>query len=347
VLEPLLLMARTDCYLSEEAQDSIEAALESLTDYYIEEHREEFGKKFLLLIDETIRQANTATVLRNLRAVGFLQRFIPRFAQVQGLIHVVEDHSYTVDEHTFMLIEVLDGIRLLDDVFPEGEQISMVADYQRIGDALGLKNYASKYAQELRNLQCVTELRSNPTVRAFFQYMDEVRANSVEYLVDINLLEHGYTTCMLALNEIAKTRRQLDGMIRLTRSLPFADRRVLLLAGLFHDICKPAVDHPEQGAKALPAILGAMGLALPEQEFERIRWLVANHLAVRPLMTRSAERGEEAVREFARGVGDTPLVRMLVLFTYADRVAVHLDPNKNTHDALLLTDILRILEVNA
>lgn len=346
VLEPLLLMARTDCHLSEETQDSIEAALASLTDYYIGERREEFGGKFLLLIDETIRQANTATVLRNLRAVGFLQRFIPRFAHVQGLIHVVEDHSYTVDEHTFTLIEVLGGLQLLEDIFPEGEQISMVADYQRIEDALGLKNYASKYAQELRILQCVVELRSNPTVRAFFQYMDEVRGNSVEYLVDINLLERGYTTCMLALNEIAKTRRQLHGLIRLTRSLPFAERRVLVLAGLFHDICKPAVDHPEQGAQALPGILGAMGLTLPAGEFERIRWLVANHLAVRPMMTRSADRGDEAVREFARGVGDTSLVRMLVLFTYADRVAVHLDPNKNSHDALLLTDILRILDEN-
>jgi UTP:GlnB (protein PII) uridylyltransferase len=337
-------MARTDCHLNEETQDSIEAALESLTDYYIEEHREEFGRKFLLLIDETIRQANTATVLRNLRAVGFLQRYIPRFAHIQGLIHVVEDHTYTVDEHSFVLIEVLGGMRLLDDVFPDGEQIAIVADYQRIKDALGLKNYATKYAQELRRLAGVTELRSNPVVRAFFQYMEEVRTNSVEYLVDINLLEHGYTTCMLALNDIAKTRRQLDGMIRLMKSLPFSERRVLVLAGLFHDICKPAIDHPEQGAQALREILDGMGLVLPEGEFERIRWLVANHLAVQPMMNRGAERGDEAVREFARSTGDASLVRMLVLFTYADRVAVHLDPNKNAHDALLLTDILRTLD---
>ena len=347
VLEPLLLMARTDCHLNEETQDSIEAALESLTDYYLEEHREEFGKKFLLLVDETIRQANTATVLRNLRAVGFLQRFIPRFAHMQGLIHVVEDHTYTVDEHTFVLIEVLGGMRLLDDVFPDCEQISMVADYQRIKDALGLKNYASKYAQELRRLGSVTELRSNPVIRSFFQYMEEVRENSVEYLVDVNLLEHGYTTCMLALNEIAKTRRQLDGLIRFMMSLPFPERRVLVLAGLFHDICKPAVDHPEQGAKALREILETMGLVLPDGEFERIRWLVANHLAVRPMMNRSAERGDEAVREFARSAGDASLVRMLVLFTYADRVAVHLDANKNSHDALLLTEILHVLDGSA
>jgi UTP:GlnB (protein PII) uridylyltransferase len=220
----------------------------------------------------------------------------------------------------------------------------MVADYQRIKDALGLKNYASKYARELRMLASVTELRSYPIVRSFFQYMQEVRENSVEYLVDVNLLEHGYTTCMLALNEIAKIRRQLDGMIRLMSSLPFAERRVLIFAGLFHDICKPAIDHPELGAKALREIVDAMGMALPEREFERIRWLVGNHLAVRPMVTRTAERGDEVVREFARSVGDVSLVRMLVLFTYADRVAVHLDPNKNSHDALLLTDILRILD---
>jgi UTP:GlnB (protein PII) uridylyltransferase len=193
-------------------------------------------------------------------------------------------------------------------------------------------------------LSTVTELRSNPTVRAFFQYMDEVRENSLEYLVDVNLLEHGYTTCMLALNDITKARRHIDGLVRLMASLPFAEQRILILSGLFHDICKPAVDHPELGAQALTGILDAMGLKLPERDVERIRWLVGNHLVVRPMMNRSAEKGEETVREYARKVGDASLVRMLVLFTYADRVAVHLDPNKNSHDALLLTDILRILD---
>ncbi len=344
VLDPLLLMARTDCYLREETQDSIEAALESLTEYYIAQHRDEFGRKFLLLLDESVRQSNTATVLRNLRAVGLLQRFIPRFAHVQGLIHVVEDHTYTVDEHSFVLIEVLGGIKLLAEVFPDPEQLTMVADYQRIRDALGLKNYANKYAQELRMLSGVTEFRSNPTVRAFFQYMDEVRQNSVEYLVDVNLLEHGYTTCMLALNEIAKARRQLDRLIRLMMSLPFGEQRILALTGLFHDICKPAQDHPEQGAQVLPEILEATGMQLPERDVERIRWLVGNHLVVRPLMAHGADNAERAVREFVRNAGDASLVRMLVLFTYADRVAVHLDPNKNSHDALLMTEILRILD---
>jgi UTP:GlnB (protein PII) uridylyltransferase len=181
-------------------------------------------------------------------------------------------------------------------------------------------------------------------VRAFFQYMDEVRDNSIEYLVDINLLEHGYTTCMLALNEITKARRHIDALVRLIRSLPFTEQRVLGLAGLFHDICKPALDHPQQGAQAIAEALDSMGLKLPERDVERIRWLVGHHLVVRPMMTRSAEKGDEAVREFARSVGDVSLVRLLVLFTYADRVAVHLSPNKNSHDALLLTDVLRILD---
>jgi hypothetical protein len=249
-----------------------------------------------------------------------------------------------VDEHTFVLIEVLVGMKLLDEVFPDGEQLAMVADYQRIKDALGLKNYAHKYARELRMLGRVTELRSHPVVRAFLQVMEEVRENSVEYLVDVNLLEHGYTTCMLALNEIAKTRRQLGGLIRLMTALPFAEQRILILAGMFHDICKPAQDHPARGAQALASILEAMGVTLPQRDVERIRWLIAHHLDVRPIMNRTAEQGEGAVADFARSVGDASLVRLLVLFTYADRVAVHLDPNKNSHDALTLTDILRILD---
>jgi hypothetical protein len=339
-LDPLLLLARTDCHVREDTLDAIEAALESWTDYFIEEHRGEFGHKFLTLIDETLRQGNTALVLRTLRSVGLLQRFIPHFKSVQGLIHVVADHSYTVDEHSFVLIEVLTGLKLLAEVFPEAGKPGMSIDYERLRDAGGLQNYARKYATELHMLARVTELRSNPAIRAFFQFMDEVRNNSLEYLVELNLLEHGYTTCMIALSEIVKVRRQLESLIRLMTRLSFAEQRDLILAGLLHDIRKPAVNHPELGADDADAILGGMGLALPESSLNQIRWLIRHHLDVRPLMNRMGTEEDEALRGYAQQVGDPNLVRLLILFTYADRVAVHLDPNKNSHDAMLLTDML-------
>jgi hypothetical protein len=343
VLDPLLLLARTDCHLREDTLDAIEAALEGWTDYYIEEHRGEFGRKFLALMDETIRQGNTALILRTLRSVGLLQRYVPHFREVQGLIHVIADHSYTVDEHSFVLIEVLSGLKLLADVFPEPGKRGMAADYERLRDPGALQNYARKHATELRMLARVTELRSNPAIRAFFQFMDEVRNNTLEYVVELNLLEHGYTTCMIALSEITKVRRQLDSLIRVMARLSFAEQRDLVVAGLLHDIRKPAVEHPELGAERLDEILAGMGIALPPENVARIRWLIRHHLDVRPLMNRMGTGENRALADYARQVGDPALLRMLILFTYADRVAVHLDPNKNSHDAMVLSEMLGAL----
>jgi UTP:GlnB (protein PII) uridylyltransferase len=339
-LDPLLLLARTDCHVREDTLDSVEAALESWTDYYIEEHRGEFGHKFMALLDETLRQGNTALVLRTLRSVGLLQRFIPHFKSVQGLIHVVADHSYTVDEHSFVLIEVLSGLKLLADVFPDSGRPGMASDYERLRESGALQNYVRKYATELRMLARVTELRSNPAIRAFFQFMDEVRNNTLEYTVELNLLEHGYTTCMIALSEIVKVRRQLESLIRVMTKLTFTEQRDLMLTGLLHDIRKPAVNHPELGAQDLDEILSGMGLSLPDASVRHIRWLIRHHLDVRPLMNRMGAEEDGALREYAQQVGDPALLRMLILFTYADRVAVHLDPNKNSHDAMLLTEML-------
>jgi UTP:GlnB (protein PII) uridylyltransferase len=343
-MDPLLLLARTDCFLREDTLDSIEAAQEGWSDYYIEEHRGELGQKFMALFEESVRQSNTAIVLRTLRSVGLLQRFLPRFDKVQGLVHVVADHSYTVDEHTFVLIEVLAGLRLLAEVFPDAGKPAMYSDYEKLRDNAALRNYARKYTMELRMLARVTELRSNPAIRGFFQHIEEARTNSLDYLEELNLLDHGNTVCLTALTELVKIRRQLDGLIRVMVSLPFAEQRDLALAGLFHDLCKPAVNHPELGAKELESMLAAMGIVLRADEFQRIQWLVHNHLEMRPLMNRMGSDGERVVIEHARKVGNLDRLRMLILFTYADRVAVHLDPNKNSHDALLLTQMLHILD---
>ena len=343
-LDPLLLLARTNCFLREDALVAIQAALEGWTDSYIEAHRGQFGHKFLALLDETIRQGNTAVVLRVLRSVGLMQRYLPYFADIQGLVHVIADHSYTVDEHTFVLLDVLSGLRLLSEVLPTARKSTLAKDYEKLRDAPGLQNYARKYATELRMLSQVTELRSNPAIRAFFGFMDEVRSNSLEYLVELNLLEHGTTVCMTALSEIMKTRRQLDPLIRLMDRLSFGERRNLVLAGLLHDIRKPAVNHPELGAQNLEAILAAMGVVLPPTDVERIRWLIHNHLEVRPLLKRMGAEGTDVAKQYVRTVGDAELVRLLVLFTYADRVAVHLDPNKNSHDAMLLGEMLAAVD---
>ena len=54
-------------------------------------------------------------------------------------------------------------------------------------------------------------------------------------------------------------------------------------------------------------------------------------------------KGKQAIEEFSAEAGDDTLVQALILFTYADRVAVYLDPNKNSNDAMVLSQMLGML----
>ncbi|HEX9843401.1 MAG TPA: hypothetical protein VGC20_11655 [bacterium] len=343
-LDSFLLMARTDCYLRTDTVAAVEASLEGWNEFYIAEHREELGARFLSVIDESIRQGNTPTVLRNLRSVGLLQRYLPGFEQVQGRIHVNADHAYTVDEHSIVAIDVLLGLHLLGDVLPESGPSAMRADYERLRDHTGLKNFARKYAMELRMLQRVPALRLHPSVRPFFQVMEEARRSSLEYLIEVNLLEFGHETSIAALNEIEKVRSQLDTLILRYGALPFEEQRVLVLTGLLHDLKKPAQDHGPLGAQALDGVLDGMGLRLPSRDVERLRWLIHNHLAIRPLINEIGAEGEQALARFTAEAGDPTLVADLILFTYADRMAVRFDLNANAHDVAVLSDMLGRLD---
>ncbi|MBI3992856.1 MAG: HD domain-containing protein [Candidatus Lambdaproteobacteria bacterium] len=337
------LMARTDCFLREDTLAAIEGALEGWTPQYQEENRGQLGRQFKELLDESMNQSNTAIVLRNMRAVGLLQRYIPNFVNIRGLIHVIADHNYTVDEHTFIVVEVLEGLKLLLDVQQAPGKSLMRTDYEKIKDNVGLQNFARKYAMEMRMLSRITEMRSNPAIKPFLQMMGQVRENSLDFLVEMKLLEHGYALSMSALTEIESVRRQLDPLIRVFTGIGLRDQRCLILAALFHDLQKPAKDHPERMARRLARSLEQMGLLLPDDEVETIAWIVRHHLDVRDLMNRIGFSGEQVLAQYLEQVGDTRLVRLLILFTYADRVAVHLDRNKNAHDAMLLSEMLHLV----
>jgi UTP:GlnB (protein PII) uridylyltransferase len=342
-LEAFLLMARTDCYLRPDTVAAVEASLEGWNEFYIAEHREELGARFLSVIDESIRQGNTATVLRNLRSVGLLQRYLPGFEQVQGRIHVNADHAYTVDEHSIVVIDVLQGLRILGQMLPEAGPSAMREDYERLHNHSGLKNFARKYAMELRVLARVPALRLHPAVRPFFHVMEEAHRSSLEYLIEVNLLEFGHDTSIAALSEIEKVRKQLDVLIRASGALSFEERRVLVLAGLLHDLKKPAQNHGALGAEALDAVLEGAGLRLPAGDVERLRWLIRHHLDIRPLINQMGAEGETALERFTAEAGDPTLVASLILFTYADRMAVRFDLNSNAHDAAVLGEMLERL----
>ena len=322
----------------------IEAGLEAWNEYYIEDNRALLGEKFLRIMDESIVQGNTAFVLRAMRTVGLLQRYIPGFAHIQGRIHVNADHAYTVDEHTFVVIEALLSLRMLGEVFPRQGDSGLRREYQQLTSHQHLKNYALKYAQDIQKLARVTSLRSHPAARPFYYVMEEALNGSLDYLVEVNLLEHGHDASMVALMEMEDQRRRLDGLMRVFHGLDFSEVRVLVLAGLLHDIKKPDVDHGTLGAGALDDILAGMGLQLPKAEVERVRWLIAHHLDIRPLINEMGTDGEAALMRFVEEAGDVSLVKALILFTFADRMAVRPDQSARAHDAMMLSHMLTLLE---
>ena len=341
--DPFLLMARTGCRFKADTQDAIEAALESWTPRFIEEKREVLGKTLLTILGESLRQCNSAVVLRNLRQLGLLQRILPGFDRITGMIHVVADHTYTVDEHSILVVEALSGLTILREVLPETGVSKIRKEYEQLATSVGLINFARKYAVEVRMLRSVPQLRSHPAIKPIFQLMDDVRNNNLEYVVEVNLFEHSQATCLNALHQIELVRRQLDPLIRQYTGLSHAEQRNLLLAALLHDMKKPDPDHGRQFAPHVGETLASAGLKLDEDAVTRIAWLVHHHLDLAEVMKRMGEEGDNALEAYMRREGGETLMRSLILFTYADRVAIHQDPNQASHNAMILADLLEKL----
>ena len=343
-LHPFLLLARSGVSLREDCLTAVEAAMEGWSPDFIAQHQKALGQAFLTLLDESIRQHTTALVLRNLRQVGLLQRLLPGFSHISGLIHTIADHAYTVDEHSFLAIETLTGLQLLGRAFPTRGRTAMRRDYEKVTSMQRLALFVRKYAVEVGMLRWIPELRVNPSVKPFFHLMEEVRNNSLEYMLEVNLLEHSYATCMSAMVEIEKIRSQIDPLLTYLQSLPFNQQRNLVLAALLHDMKKPDPAHGALFAPLVPETLRAMGLHLPTSDEDTIAWLVRHHLDLGPLTQRMGHQGEAALEDYLTQAPDKSLFRLLVLFTYADRVAVAHEPNKISHDALTLAQLLRAAE---
>ncbi|MDH4120085.1 MAG: hypothetical protein OEV94_00045 [Deltaproteobacteria bacterium] len=343
-LEPFRLMARTGSPLREDLQTAVEASLEGWTPDFLESRRETLGKEFLEVLDESIRQGTTGRVFRGLRQVGLLQRYLPGFSQVAGLIHVNQDHVYTVDEHTIVAMEAVTGLGMLAQALPKAGKSRMRADYAKIQTPVGLSRFVRKYALEIRVLQSIPAMRDNPSTVPFFNLVDEVRANSLEYLVEVNLLEHSFATCMTALNEAEKIRAGLDTLLAHYQALPFSAKRMLALTALLHDLMKPHQDHGPRLAPHIGSLLNTMGLPLSPADADTVAWLVAHHLDLAGLLQRMGKEGDQAIHQYVREAHDPERVRLLILFTYADRLAVFGEPARNAHNALVLSDLLRMVE---
>ena len=133
------------------------------------------------------------------------------------------------------------------------------------------------------------------------------------YPVDI----HSVRTVQI-LKELAhpETDREADLMFLLYREL--ADPEPLLWAALFHDVGKGAVtpDHPIQGAKIASKVFARM--SFPEEQVERIAFLIREHLTMRETATQRDIQEEKTVVRFARKFRDVEELTMLYLLTVAD-----------------------------
>ena len=368
VLDVFKLMARCDSSLSPRLEAAVSAALEGWSARYQEQHRARLGPRFLALLEEGIAARNTASVLRQMRNIGLLRRYLPQFGHIEGLIHVVADHQYTVDEHTFLVIEALDSLSLLasifapqagpsaedvvprgvlpeDDVVPEGISLrDLQQEYERVSSVPQFKRFAQKYEWDFRVWPRIPDLRGHPYVKLFLRLMRQVSRDPLELLIDIQILERGDTVCRSALAEVQAVVSRVWPLVEAHEALAASQKRLLRLAGLFHDFYKPAVEHPRQMAEALDVHLAEVGLVLPPAEVETLRWLIATHVDLQRLLQGAEPR--EALRRYAERVGSLERVRLLILFTYADRVAVRSGANKSSHDALVLAQALAYLEAS-
>ncbi|HWW22790.1 MAG TPA: DUF294 nucleotidyltransferase-like domain-containing protein, partial [Edaphobacter sp.] len=104
VLNVFATMARTGCTLGREAEQRLSQAL-PLMSANLEEGPELWHKLQGVL---TGRYAGNA--LRAMHAIGVLELLIPEFHGIDALVIRDAYHRYTVDEHTFVLIDTLHGL---------------------------------------------------------------------------------------------------------------------------------------------------------------------------------------------------------------------------------------------
>jgi [protein-PII] uridylyltransferase len=101
VLKVFATMARTGCTLSREAEERLSHALPLLS-AQIEE-----GPVLWRQLQAVLTEPHAGDALRAMHALGLLELLIPEFHGIDALVIRDAYHRYTVDEHTFVLIDTL------------------------------------------------------------------------------------------------------------------------------------------------------------------------------------------------------------------------------------------------
>ena len=104
VLAVFAAIARTGCRLSREAEERISQALPLLSSNLEE------GPTLWRSLQAVLMGRFAGDALRAMHAMGILELLIPEFHGIDALVIRDAYHRYTVDEHTFVLIDTLHGL---------------------------------------------------------------------------------------------------------------------------------------------------------------------------------------------------------------------------------------------
>lgn len=104
VLEIFSAMARTGCTLERESEERISHALGPIS-ANLEE-----GPALWTRLQEILVGPQAGNALRAMHVLGLLELLIPEFHGIDALVIRDAYHRYTVDEHTFVLIDTLHGL---------------------------------------------------------------------------------------------------------------------------------------------------------------------------------------------------------------------------------------------
>lgn len=104
VLDVFEAMARTGCTLGEETEQRLAHALPVLS-AHIEE-----GPALWQHLQRILTGRHAGDALRTMHVLGVLELLIPEFHGIDALVIRDAYHRYTVDEHTFVLIDTLHGL---------------------------------------------------------------------------------------------------------------------------------------------------------------------------------------------------------------------------------------------
>lgn len=119
---------------------------------------------------------------------------------------------------------------------------------------------------------------------------------------------------------LAELDRSAEELVRRAAGEAAADRAILLLAGLLHDIGKGALeDHSVRGERLARAAVDRMGLDAADAT--EVVWLVRNHLALSDAATRRDIGDERLVVGMADRIGSERRLRLLYLLSVADAQA--------------------------